>query len=46
MAATREYSLDEKLPTWYVEGHIPQETVRKMAAKLKESLGLADGNRR
>ena len=43
---TREYSLEEKLPTWYVEGHIPQETVRKLAAKLKESLGLADGNRR
>lgn len=36
----REYSTEEKLPTWYLESYIPNEKIKKMANILKKRLGL------
>lgn len=38
---TREYSVDEALPEWYLESYIPRKTIIKMAQTLKKDLGLA-----
>jgi len=37
---TREYSVDEPLPEWYLESYIPRSVIKKMATKLKRDLGL------
>jgi len=37
----REYDVEEKLPTWYLESYTPNEKIKKMAVKLKQNLGLA-----
>jgi hypothetical protein len=37
---TREYSTEERLPTWYLESYIPNEKIKKMANILKRKLGL------
>lgn len=38
----RGYSLDEKLPTWYLGSYTKLTTVRRQAKRLKESLGLLE----
>lgn len=36
----REYSLDERLPTWYLRSYTAPKIVRRQARKLKDALGL------
>ena len=38
----REYHTEEKLPTWYLSGHVPDEQVRALARKLKADLGMPE----
>lgn len=37
---TREYSTDERLPSWYLESYIPNEKIKKMADILKKRLKI------
>jgi len=32
----REYSVDEQLPTWFVEGYMPQTTIKKLRLQMKK----------
>ncbi len=39
---TREYWLDEQLPTWYLEGHTPIDQMKQLASGLRQRLGMAE----
>ena len=38
----REYHTEEQLPTWYLNGHVPDDQVRALARKLKADLGIPE----
>jgi hypothetical protein len=40
---TREYDVNEKLPTWYLESYISNDVIKRTAQKLKKNLGLTSG---
>jgi hypothetical protein len=40
----REYSTREDLPTWYVQGWVPEEKVKAAARKLKAALGIKEAH--
>jgi len=40
MPYIREYDVNEKLPTWYLESYIPNKEIRHTAQKLKRTLWI------